>query len=122
DLGELSFELEDEPSATEAPASAAPAVEEDDFSFDFEETAAESAEEDTFAFDGIEPAQEAAPSAPSVAEDNADDFNPDMDVSGLDLEALDHEMESLDGELGEADDHAFADRYDAYGVVVTRRA
>lgn len=119
DLGELSFELEDEPSATETPASAAPAVEEDDFSFDFEETAAESAEEDTFAFDDIEPAQEAAPSAPSVAEDNADDFNPDMDVSGLDLEALDHEMESLDAEFGESDDQAFADLDAALGDELT---
>src|SRR5690606_5928743 len=88
DLGELSFELEDEPSATEAPASAAPAVEEDDFSFDFEETAAESAEEATFAFDDIEPAQDPPPVQPEVAEETAEDIKPDMDVSGLDQEAL----------------------------------
>ena len=104
DLGELSFELDEELSTTEAPASAEPAAEEE-FSFDFEETLPT---EDALSFDEVAPVQEEKP-VNVATDDNADDFNPDMDMSDLDLEALDHEMESLDAEFGAADEEAFAE-------------
>lgn len=122
DLGELSFELEDETPVTKTTASST-AVEDDDFSFDFEESETsltedelsfdeaaidEAAFEETLAEEDVK-REEKPSSSLEMADDNADDFNPDMDMSDLDLEALDHEMESLDAEFGESDDKAFAD-------------
>ena len=116
DLGELSFELDDEPPLKETAASpTSTAVEDDDFSFDFEETELAEDTEDEIAFGEAAPEQEEKP-VRALDDDNTDDFNPDMDMSDLDLEALDHEMESLDHEMegldaefGETDDKAFAD-------------
>ncbi len=75
---------------------------EDEFSVDFEDDVAANAQEplEEFAESEIESAE--------MLDVAADDFNLDLDAGGVDLAALDHEMESLDvdfdeeGDLGES--------------------
>lgn len=95
DLSELSLALDDLDADVlpEDVTTAAPAVEEE-FSFDFND-------------DQVD--LEAVPDVEAEADLDvaADDFNLDLDAGGVDLAALDHEMESLDVDFDE-DDAAFA--------------